>query len=234
MTFTKQQPTRALKKNLLKFLQSDEFTQNLDVLKELPTRQAVNPLFSFFCHPETLIRWRAVTSVGLITAALAETEMESARVILRRLMWTLNDESGGIGWGSPEAMGDIMARSHELACEFGCILVSYIREEANYLEHPVLQRGVLWGLGRLGHVYPEYMRVATPAFHPFLQSADPYHRGLAAWAITPLADDNAVPLLEELTRDETAIILYTDMRLISTTVAHLAGEALKHLTPIRT
>jgi len=233
MTSTKKESTRTLKKKLLAFLQTDDFVHNLDHLRELPARQAVNPLFSFFHHREPLIRWRAVTSMGIITAFLAETEMESARVIMRRLMWTLNDESGGIGWGSPEAMGDIMARSHDLACEFGCILVSYIREEANYLEHPVLQRGVLWGLGRLGHVYPEYMRVAAPAFHPFLQSADPYHRGLAAWAITPLADDNAVPLLEDLTRDETAIILYTDMRFISTTVAHLAGEALKHLTPIQ-
>lgn len=233
MTSTKKTSTRELKKKLLTFLQSDDFAENLDHLKKLPPRQAVNPLFSFFHHREPLIRWRAVSAMGVITAALAETEMESARVIMRRLMWTLNDESGGIGWGSPEAMGDIMARSHDLACEFGCILVSYIREEANYLEHSVLQRGVLWGLGRLGHVYPEYMRVAAPAFHPFLQSVDPYHRGLAAWAITPLADDNAVPLLEDLTHDETAIILYTDMRLISTTVAHLAGEALKHLTPIQ-
>ena len=233
MTFTKPQPTRALKKTLLKFLQSDEFTQNLDVLKELPARRAVNPLFSFFCHPDTLVRWRAVTSVGLITAGLAETEMESARVIMRRLMWTLNDESGGIGWGSPEAMGDIMARSHNLACEFGCILVSYIREEANYLEHPVLQRGVLWGLGRLGHVYPEYMRVATAAFYPFLTSEEPYHRGLSAWALTPLADETAAPFLENLTRDETLIELYADMRLTTVPIARLAREALNQMPRLK-
>ncbi|CAB5139211.1 Methylated-DNA--protein-cysteine methyltransferase (EC [Olavius algarvensis associated proteobacterium Delta 3] len=232
MTPTKKESTRALKKRLLGFLQTDDFIQNLDHLRELPARQAVNPLFSFFHHREPLIRWRAVTSMGIITAFLAETEMESARVIMRRLMWTLNDESGGIGWGSPEAMGEIMARSHDLACEFGCILVSYVREEANYLEHEVLQRGVLWGLGRLGYVYPEYMRVASPALHPFLRSEDPFHRGLSAWAITPMADQTAVPRLKDLTRDDTAITLYTDLRLISTTVGRLAREALKHLSPI--
>lgn len=203
---------------------------NLDRLRELPARRAVNPLFSFFCHQEPLIRWRAVTAMGIITAALAETQMESARVIMRRLMWTLNDESGGIGWGSPEAMGEIMARNHDLACEFGCILVSYIQIEANYLEHEVLQRGVLWGLGRLAYVYPDYMRVAAPALHPFLQSADPYHRGLAAWAMTPLADDNATPLLEDLMRDETTITLYADMELVRTTIALLAHEALKYIS----
>lgn len=25
--------------------------------------------------------------------------MDSARIVMRRLMWSLNDESGGIGWG---------------------------------------------------------------------------------------------------------------------------------------
>ena len=233
MASNTKESTRALKKRLLLFLQSEEFVSNLDRLLELTPRQAVNPLFSFFHHRDPLIRWRAVTAMGIITAALAENEMESARVIMRRLMWTLNDESGGIGWGSPEAMGEIMARNHDLACEFGCILVSYINEEANYLEHEVLQRGVLWGLGRLGFVYPEHMRVAAPAFQPFLQSADPNHRGLAAWAITPLGDENAIPLLEDLTRDESEIMLYTDMRLMRSTVARLACEALERLARIQ-
>ena len=233
MASTKKESTRELKKKLLTFLQSDNFAENLDHLQKLPPRQAINPLFSFFHNRDPLVRWRSVTAMGIITASLAETEIESARVIMRRLMWTLNDESGGIGWGSPEAMGDIMARSHDLACEFGCILVSYIREEANYLEHPVLQRGVLWGLGRLGHVYPESMRAAAPAFHPFLTSEDPFHRGLSAWAMTPLGDETATPLLENLTRDETTITLYSDMRLTAVTIASLARNALKQISPTR-
>ena len=233
MASTKKESTRELKKKLLTFLQSDDFAENLDHLKKLPPRQAINPLFSFFHNRDPLVRWRSVTAMGLITASLAGTEIESARVIMRRLMWTLNDESGGIGWGSPEAMGDIMARSHDLACEFGCILVSYIREEANYLEHPVLQRGVLWGLGRLGHVYPESMRAAATAFHPFLTSEDPFHRGLSAWALTPLDDETATPLLENLTQDKTTITLYSDMRLTAVTIASLARNALKQIYPIR-
>ena len=46
--------------------------------------------------------------MGVVVAGLAEHDMESARVVMRRLMWNLNDESGGIGWSSPEAMGEIM------------------------------------------------------------------------------------------------------------------------------
>jgi len=36
-------------------------------------------------------------------------------------MWSLNDESGGIGWGAPEAMGAIMARHTGLADEYANI-----------------------------------------------------------------------------------------------------------------
>ena len=47
-----------------------------------------------------MIKWHAVSALGAIVAALAEKEMESARIIMRRLMWSLNDESGSIGSGS--------------------------------------------------------------------------------------------------------------------------------------
>ena len=63
--------------------------------------------------------------MGQVVSNLADTDMESARVIMRRLIWNLNDESGGIGWGSPEAMGDIMACHERLAGEYHRLLVSY-------------------------------------------------------------------------------------------------------------
>jgi len=40
---------------------------------------------------------------------------------MRRLMWNLNDESGGIGWGNPEAMGEILACHEALANEYAPI-----------------------------------------------------------------------------------------------------------------
>ena len=61
--------------------------------------------------------------MGALVFSLAEQDMESARVVMRRLMWNLNDESGGIGWGSPEAMGEIMARHSGLAEEYSKISV---------------------------------------------------------------------------------------------------------------
>jgi len=67
--------------------------------------------------------------------------MESARVIMRRLMWSLNDESGGIGWGAPEAMGEIMARHEQLTKEYSAILGSYIREDGKFSRTPRASAG---------------------------------------------------------------------------------------------
>jgi hypothetical protein len=195
----------------------------------LPLRQAVNPLISFLYHPEPIVRWRAVSAFGAVAAALAESEPEGARVVMRRLMWQLNDESGGIGWGAPEAMGEAMACSSRLAGEYHAILVSYVRLDGNFLEHPILQRGVLWALGRLAEIRPDLVQHAGPALNPFLRSVDAHHRGLAARAAGLIGTRSLVSEIERLRGDPEAIDLYGDWHLASVAVADLAAEALRRL-----
>lgn len=218
--------TRELKKKILTLLTNGDFDKNLVKICQLPPRQAVNPLFSFFYNTDELIKWRAVTAMGAVVAGLADHDMESARVVMRRLMWNLNDESGGIGWGSPEAMGEIMARHAGLADEYAYLLVSYVDEDGNYIEHPMLQRGVLWGLGRLAHTRPWLVKQATPFLLPYLQSEDAMHRGLAAWTAGALGIEMIKPLLLRLTNDNKRITVFMDMHFIECTVGQLAAEAL--------
>ena len=100
---------RERKARIGKLLGQDDFESALETIRRMTGRQAVNPLFSFLYSGDEKIRWRAVTAMGVVVGHLADTAMESARVVMRRFMWNLNDESGGIGWGSPEAMGEITA-----------------------------------------------------------------------------------------------------------------------------
>jgi hypothetical protein len=164
---------RQLKKEALRLLQSEDFKAALQVLGRFPARQIVNPLFGLLYNCEPRIRWRAVSAMGEVVSRLADRHIESARIIMRRFMWNLNDESGGIGWGSPEAMAEIMVRHEQLAREFGCILVSYADPEGNFLEHPTLQQGLLWAWGRLGRRRPEMMQPAAHLLVPYLASDDP-------------------------------------------------------------
>lgn len=165
---------------------------------------------------------------------LADQHMESARVIMRRLMWNLNDESGGIGWGSPEAMGEIMAQHKGLANEFSNILRSYIREDENYLEHEMLQRGVVWGIGRLAEVFPEKLTETDLYLLSFLESGDAIHRGYAAWALGNLGSLPAVSLLEKLTNDNETIFFFNNYKLKQRPVSYLVEQALAKIASIPT
>ena len=201
---------RALKKIVRGLLAGEDLTTALDQLYTMNLRRVINPLFSFFCSGDEQLRWRAITAAGAVIAKLADTKLEDARVLMRRLMWTLNDESGGIGWGSPEAMGEAMARNPRLTKEYANILVSYLNPDGNYLEHETLQCGVLWGVGRLAWSRPLAAVPAAPFLVPFFDSALPLHRGLAAWCARAVATLSPVIIPSTLYADETIIRIYRD------------------------
>jgi hypothetical protein len=220
---------REVKDRVLGALRSDDRAQGLAELAGLPARRVVNPLFSFFCSTDSTVRWRAVTAMGVVMTTLASADMEAARVVMRRMIWQLNEESGGIGWGIPEAMGETMARHGGLAEEYAQMLVSYIQEDGNFLEHVPLQRGVLWGLGRLARARPSLVEKAIPDIERFLSAEDAQLRGLAAWILGLVGAQAARPRLEKLTADGAEVVLYLDWREERWTVSDLAGRALAAL-----
>lgn len=217
---------RDLKRKVLAVLRLDNFGQRLNELCHLPARQVINPLFSFLLSTDERIRWRAVTAMGAVVTNLADEDMESARVIMRRLMWSLNDESGGIGWGAPEAMGEIIASHEGLAKEYAPVLISYVWEEGNFLEYEMLQRGAVWGVGRVAQTRPELVQDALHYLLPHLTSADATLRGLAAWTMGLLGAGAARSQLEALLGDNAEISLYLDRTLVCRRVSHLAKKAL--------
>jgi len=222
---------RELKRKVLAVLQSDDFDQRLSDLYQWPARQVINPLFSFLLHREEQTRWRAITAMGAVVAHLAAKDLESARIIMRRLMWSLNDESGGIGWGAPEAMGEIIASHEGLAKEYARILVSYIREDGNFLEYEPLQRGALWALGRVAQSRANLVQDALPHLLPYLASTDAPLRGLAAWTVGLLGAEGVRSPLEALVEDRAEISLYLDRQLVCRSVGNLAKEALASTGP---
>ena len=220
---------RKLKRKVLDLLKEEDMDRALAAIGSLPPRQVINPLFSFLCSTEPQVKWRAVKAIGQVVKNIAEEDMESARVIMRRMIWNLNDESGGIGWGLPEAMGEVMAQHQGLATEYVMILQSYIREDGNYLEYQPLQRGVLWGLGRLAQEKSELLKNATPHLRPFLSSNDAVLRGLAAWVMRLLGVSEGDPALTPLENDETEFTLYLNgtersYRISELTRKPLAGD----------
>ena len=169
----------------------------------LPLRQLIDPLCAHLPGLDGPLKWRAVSVLGAVVARLAEEERETARNVMRRLVWTLSDESGGIGWGAPEAMGEAMARSEAMADDFAHVLVAFLRPDGNQLEFEALHPAVLWGVGRLAHARPEHAADAAPhsALPALAGSRHPRDGGVAALA---LPRDATAALLEGL-RDDPAV-----------------------------
>jgi hypothetical protein len=213
---------RALKRRVLEILMSEDLDAALETLLEIPGQKVVNALFSFLHSTDEKVKWAAVTAMGAVVAEIADEEMETARVIMRRLMWNLNDESGGIGWGSPEAMGEILARHEGLAEQYARILLSYTREDGNYLELENLQRGLLWGIGRLARERPHFVEGEVPYLLPYLESGDATVRGLGAWIIRDLCPEKADTALEKLEKDTSEIQVFKDGILVNCQVKDLA------------
>ena len=220
---------RALKKLAAQSLAKDDFEEAMSELREIPARKIVNPLIGLLCSKEELIRWRAGAALGVIVSELAESEAESAREIMRRLMWQMNEESGGIGWGVPEAMSQIMARNKKFALEYAKIIISYMTEGHNFLEHDALRRGAVWGVGVIAESFPEIAQQAVDALEASLDWDDPYIQGYAAWALGCTGASGEIDKLKALSRDNREIDFFQDNQLRRISVGALASQAIESL-----
>lgn len=224
---------RETKRRIVAVLAGEDWESGLDGLAELG-QQAVAPLFSALCSSSPLVRWHAVTAFGVVVAALAEASPEKARVVMRRFIWSLNDESGGIGWGAPEAMAEIMTQSPLLAKEYHNHIAAYIHEDHCrpdcFLEYAPLRRGAVWGIGRMAQVRPELTSAAEPDLLCALADCDAAIRGYAAWACGLMGLTSALPQLQEMTTDDAALDIYRDRSLADTSVGTLAAEAVSRIT----
>jgi hypothetical protein len=149
---------RNIRREVLNFLEQDDFEKNLKSIHKFPPKKVVNALFSFLVTTNQTIKQHTIIAMGEVVSRLAEDDIESARIFMRRLMLSVTEESGGIGWNTPEAMGEIMARSEQLANEYHKILVSYTVGGGNELDFEGLQKSVIAGLKRLTEVHPHLVK----------------------------------------------------------------------------
>jgi HEAT repeat protein len=178
----------------------------------------VRTLVSLLYDPDELLRWRAVSAIG----ALAGVKPEQVRPLVTRLLWTLNDESGGIGWTSAPALGEIGRNAPAL-------LASCVRVVVHYLEDRGLLPGVLWAIGRLAPAFPHETREVVPELLPLLDDGSPAVRGHAAWALGEIGDPGARGACARLAADEGEARIYTGGGLVTRRVREWALEAASRL-----
>ena len=185
----------------------------------------LSTLISLTYDKKSLMSWRAIEAVGLASKEIARTRPELIRNTVGRLLWMIRDESGGIGWSSPEMLGEIVRNNPERFSDIAPIIVSFLEED-------MLAAGVLRAIGRIGQVNHGLVKHAMPAILPYLRSPDPVLRGLAAWAIGEIGSAGAIRELEKLQDDISSITVYEEGELREKTVGELAGSSIKTLNNI--
>ncbi len=210
----------------------ERFDAAWDAFADIPPKQLFGPLFSALLNPDPVVKWRAVTAFGPTARRLFAESPEDGRILMRNLMWRMSEESGNMGWGIPEAMGEILALTPPLAQDYASILLSYIQDldkDCNFIDHPPLRRGAYWGVARLAQERPEFAASATRDLCAALKDCDPESRGLACLGLGLRpggAPPEAVEPLTALLDDAFAFDLYRDRILAQTTVGALARSAL--------
>ncbi len=226
---------RQSKHEILKILGNSVYGEAWPRLKHYPPARLLSPLFTALCSTRERVRWNSVQVFGRLVPLLADTDLESARVVMRRFLWSLNDESGGIGWGAPEAMAEILCHSAILRDEYLHMLLSYMAEDGeelfqdgNYLELPMLQRGLLWGIGRLAEMHGEEMlaRGAGAAVAAYLESVDHQVVGLAIRALAFLGAAETRQDIAACTGSTLPVAVFTGQKTREMSLGEIATRAL--------
>ncbi len=170
---------RKIKSELRNYLNKQDFSNNTlpNSIQQLPLEQWISPLFACLPEQEPLTS-RAAKMLGYAVAKIYQNKetTEQARVIIRRLIWQMNEESGNIGWGLPMAFAYCLIEDENLAKEYHKILISYIRDrdgDSNFCDFAPLRIHCFNAVEILLDTYPQYLNLATEALIQGMNDCDP-------------------------------------------------------------
>lgn len=192
------------------------------VNKALHNQGVIKYLLRLLYHPYGAERWWAIEGLGRISEAMEKTDPDAVRELIRRLLWSMNDESGTASWSAPEAVGEIIFRSPERFKEFISIVVYASEEE-------IFHRGIAWVLGRVGQVRPELVQEFIPLLIKFLNNPRPEVRAYSAWSLGQIGVKEALPKLKELVDEQSLIEVYEEGKVHNKSVHQLVEEAISNI-----
>lgn len=113
-------------------------------------RRALNMLVRISYAKDTLVGWRAIIAAGAAAREIIGAEYEFLRETCRKLLWSLTDESGGIGWSAPELLGEIISADPKRFADLVPLIASVYG-----VEEDVFRPGVVYALRRIAESAPD-------------------------------------------------------------------------------
>ncbi len=211
-----------LKKTIHQYLESNDL-EAISLLAKT-NRKVLSRLVRFAYDKETLTGWRAIKAIGLAAQAMLETDYEYLRDTCRKLLWSLSDESGGIGWSAPEILGEIVSADPARFDD----LIPLIAEVYD-IEEKVFRPGILYALGRIAEKSPDSVLRFRDLMRRALAEGDTASRIYALDLLALLKDrlgrDDRESILESLRRlasDQSEAWIYRNTGFVSVSVGEYA------------
>jgi len=209
-----------IKEKIREALEANRLGDIVDI--GLRDKGAFRRLISMAYDKEDAKSWRAMEALGLLAGAASKDRMEVVRDTVRRLLWSMGEESGGIGWSAAEMLGEIIMNSPDGFTDIVPILWSFKDED-------MFRSGIVWAMGRIGLARRDLVLFVSGPVMNMLTDTDPQVRGCAAWTLGIIGDKTASADLKALAGDACEINFYTGGVLLKKKVGEIAAESLNKL-----
>ncbi len=153
--------------------------ENIRVRIGLSHKELAAALFALLAEGGGTARLAAEGMGFAVAGVYAHDGPESARNIVRRFIWHMNEESGNAGWGVPVAFAEVLAACPPLAEEYHTILFSYLLDlpgDSNFCDFAPLRAECYDAAELLLLRCPQYREPARKFLADILADPDPICR----------------------------------------------------------
>jgi hypothetical protein len=176
--------------------------------------------FNLYQTDEAL-RWHSIEAVAVLLRTQWDLgRREKVRDYLRRLVWSISDESGGIGWSAPQTIAETVVAIPQLGEPFVNIMIDRAFRE------PALLKSGLWAIGRLGRRAGRSVGLFQDIVLASFAVDEPATLGLAAWALGEIKYRPALPYLQPLRRRHEPVRIYVPPRFLEKPLERWASGAI--------
>jgi hypothetical protein len=197
-----------LKQTLINALEANDY-ESVRTLA-LQSRKVFSVLVRLAYDKTTLIGWRSIRAIGHVASLYIKNNYAFLRDAIRKLLWSLSDESGGIGWSAPEILGEIVSADPGKMSD-----VIPLIAEIFTIEEQVFRPGVLYALKRISETRPESVIPFERMVVCGLIECDPLARIYALELVhimkelfSPVALKEVISQVEKLRNDEAVAWVY--------------------------
>jgi hypothetical protein len=211
------------RQQLVHFLESDDLASVASLVKD--NRRCMSHLVRLAYDKETLTGWRSIKAIGLAAKAIVNEEYAFLREMIRKLLWSLSDESGGIGWSAPEIIGEIICSDPDRFQDI-IPIISAVYD----IEEEVFRAGILYALSLIAEERPDLVLPQKDIAIRALNDKNPLVRYFGLEIISKIKSGmgkNDIEVadagIKKLVADRSEVWVYKDNGFLSIQIAETAS-----------